>query len=237
MTDFSPNLGMPFLEEGQANADITHNEALLILDTLVQTRVKDKDLNTPPVSPAEGDRYIVAAVATGDWTGNEDKIAFFFGGIWKFITPLQGWRAFVEDELVEYNFNGTAWVTGGVGSGLMLLQANIDSAAGIILQTSAVGVALSTALPATGTFDLFFTGVTSSNVSLMITANETVQSGGGRATFIEKVTANGVGTGRPTITGARVAFVELEHLTCGGCPFMDRQGVNGEFTIELKEMN
>lgn len=46
--------------------------------------VLDKDLADPPVSPTEGDKYIVAAEATGDWVGKEDNIAEWNGTEWVF---------------------------------------------------------------------------------------------------------------------------------------------------------
>ena len=39
---------------------LTHNEALRTLDALVQLMVLDKDLASPPGSPADGDRYRTA---------------------------------------------------------------------------------------------------------------------------------------------------------------------------------
>ena len=51
-----------------------------------QQKVKDKDLATPPVTPApvKGDRYIVAVSTTRAWLGQEKKIAWFEGVNWKF---------------------------------------------------------------------------------------------------------------------------------------------------------
>jgi hypothetical protein len=43
--------------------------------------------STPPVSPTEGDRYIVGASATGDWTGHDDYIAEYTSGTWVFLAP------------------------------------------------------------------------------------------------------------------------------------------------------
>lgn len=49
----------------QAQNHVTYNEALRILDGIVQLSVKDRDLTVPPASPADGDRYIVGSGATG----------------------------------------------------------------------------------------------------------------------------------------------------------------------------
>ena len=46
--DQTPNLELPFIMAAQAQKHITHNEALRILDALVQLSVVARDLATPP---------------------------------------------------------------------------------------------------------------------------------------------------------------------------------------------
>ncbi len=123
----TPRLKLPLLAAAQAQKHITHNEALIALDTLVQLGVIDKDLATPPMGPAEGDCYIVAGSATGAWTGWETRIARFIDGAWRSYIPVEGARAYVQDEEVLYVFDGAAWgslevagylpLTGGTLSG------------------------------------------------------------------------------------------------------------------------
>jgi lysophospholipase L1-like esterase len=88
---------------------VTHNEALRVLDAVVQLGVLDKDLATPPGSPAEGDRYIVAASPTGAWAGHAGSIAVWQDGAWAFHAPRAGWLAWVADEDKLYAYSGTAW--------------------------------------------------------------------------------------------------------------------------------
>lgn len=79
-----------------------------------QASVKDQHLAAPPASPAEADRYIVPAGATGAWSGRTAQIAEFRSGTWTFDTPAVGWTAYVDDEQKLYSWNGSAWVrTGG----------------------------------------------------------------------------------------------------------------------------
>jgi len=108
MTD-TINLGLPCIEGSQAQKHVTHNDALRILDTLVQLAVADRDLTAPPGSPAEGQRWIVKASATGAWTGHDNAIAAWQDGGWQFSAPQTGWCAFVADEAVLVIWNGTAW--------------------------------------------------------------------------------------------------------------------------------
>jgi hypothetical protein len=106
----STHLNLPFILPAQAQKHITHNEALIALDVLTQLAVLDRHLATPPTTPATGDRYIVAASPTGDWTGHADDIAHFDGAVWLFHAPQPGWCAFLLDELGLVAFDGTDWL-------------------------------------------------------------------------------------------------------------------------------
>ena len=106
----STNLGLSFIEAAQAQKHVTHNEALLGLDTLVQLSVIDRDLVVPPGSPSDGDRYLVAASATGDWAGKDGQIAAWQDGAWKFHAPKVGWLIWIADEETLTVFDGTSYV-------------------------------------------------------------------------------------------------------------------------------
>lgn len=109
MTD-TANLGLPCIEGSQAQKHVTHNEALRILDTLVQLAVLDRDLTAPPGGPAEGERWIVKAGATGAWAGHDNEIAAWQDGAWQFSTPQIGWLAYVIDEGALLAFSGSGWI-------------------------------------------------------------------------------------------------------------------------------
>lgn len=110
----TPNLDLPYIMPAQAQKHVTHNEALDLIDTLLQCAVADRDLSEPPEEAQEGERYIVAADASGTWAGREGTIALRREGGWRFLTPRIGWRAWVVDEAVLVFWNGDAWekVTG-----------------------------------------------------------------------------------------------------------------------------
>ena len=48
MPDTTANLGLPLLLPAQAQKHVTHNEALQLLDILVQARVEDRTRTVPP---------------------------------------------------------------------------------------------------------------------------------------------------------------------------------------------
>lgn len=79
--------------------------------------ILDRDLTTPPGSPTLGDAYIPAATATGAWASHEDDIAVWWqepgaAAAWKFFTPANGHRAYVEDEDTLVIWDGYQWFNG-----------------------------------------------------------------------------------------------------------------------------
>jgi Protein of unknown function (DUF2793) len=115
----SPRLGYTELVEGQAIPETDLNEMGRYWEQGAGFFiVKDKDLATPPGSPATGDAYIVAASPTGTWTGHAKSIAFYLGTAWAFVVPIEGTRAAVQDEDVDYRYSGSAWaIFAGSGGG------------------------------------------------------------------------------------------------------------------------
>ncbi len=114
----TPNLQLPYIMAAQAQKHVTHNEAIRALDAIVQIGVADRDLAAPPVSPADGDRYIVGAGATGAWAGKDGQVAAWQDGAWMFYAPLEGWLAWVADEDALVAWDGSAWgAVGGGGAG------------------------------------------------------------------------------------------------------------------------
>ena len=109
MTD-TPHLGLPLIAASQSQKHVTHNEALRILDTLVQIAVLDRDLSAPPTSPSEGERWIVGASPTGAWAGHANKIAAWRDDTWQFSVPKIGWLVYVMDENSLLAWDGSAWV-------------------------------------------------------------------------------------------------------------------------------
>ena len=107
----TPKLGLAELTIGQSGKEITHNQALTDLDQLVNCSVLDKDLATPPGSPANGAAYIVGGSPTGAWAGQAGKLAFWYASTaaWVFKTPQPGWWAWVVDESLRYEYKSGAW--------------------------------------------------------------------------------------------------------------------------------
>lgn len=105
----SIHLGLPYMAPAQALKHITHNEALLALDEVVQLSVLRRDLASPPNAPQDGDRYIVPPASIEEWAGEDMKLAVWRDGTWHFIAPRPGWRSYDEAEGALLIFDGVSW--------------------------------------------------------------------------------------------------------------------------------
>ena len=120
----SSNLGLPFIDAAQAQKHVTHNDALRILDVLVQPAVVSRTVTAPPATPAEGDRYIVPAGATGAWAGQTGKVVVFQDATWVFLTGKAGWVAWVVAEGTLAIFDGSAWIGSAMGGSAIVSTIN-----------------------------------------------------------------------------------------------------------------
>ncbi len=111
MPDQSTILSLPLILPAQAQKHVTHNEALRLLDVMVQLGVSDRTRTLPPAAPTEGARHIVAVGATGLWAGRDGQVALYEAAGWAFLVPRTGWRAHVQAEAAIATYDGTAWVT------------------------------------------------------------------------------------------------------------------------------
>lgn len=102
------HLGLTLVEQSQAQKEVTVNRALSDIDAILNTGALDRNLATPPASPSAGDVYIVAASATGDWAGQDGNIAYF-DQIWRFITPREGMKLWLNNEDKHYVYFNSVW--------------------------------------------------------------------------------------------------------------------------------
>lgn len=205
----TPKIVMPELAVGQAGKEITHNEALAILDQLVQARVVDKDLATPPGSPANGAAYIVASSPTGAWVGHTNHIAYWLTavGVWQFLIPAAGWRVWVTDESKYYEFSGSAWAQSAAFTGGTLTSA-INEAPIVTIASAAtvnIGAAAANTISISGT--------------TTITAFDTIASGALRRLHFQgalTLTHNGTSLILPTAANITTAAGDMAEFVSLG---------------------
>ena len=107
----SPNLNLPYISANQAQKHIPHNDALALIDGLLQLAVISRGLNTPPASLTDGNRFLTGSIPTGDWAGQANTIALRVAGQWLFQPPQAGWVVWVVAEKILLIFDGTIWVS------------------------------------------------------------------------------------------------------------------------------
>lgn len=108
----SPRLGLPFLQEGQAQKHLTLNESLLGLDWRVQARFLSRTLNIEPTTPSDGDMYLLPAGASGSaWASHAAQtVVGYYDGYWEALPFPVGAVAFVADENRYVVLTASGWV-------------------------------------------------------------------------------------------------------------------------------
>ena len=109
MSDTSTNLGLQFLLASQTQKHITLNENLNIIDNLLMLAVNNRVNLAPPISPSDGQRFIIPNSATGEWAGKTNAIATYNNLGWEYCQPKAGFLCFVVDENIFILFDGTNW--------------------------------------------------------------------------------------------------------------------------------
>ena len=97
-----------------------------------QGQIIDRDLSSPPGSPAKGDRYIIKATGTGAWAGHDNAITYYSGSAWVFIAPIEGLVCWIKDEDLFIRHNGSTWdvlipAGGGMGYSLAVFTTNLTN--------------------------------------------------------------------------------------------------------------
>jgi len=110
----TPKLQLPHILTAQAQKEVTHNNALNLLDIFTRPTVLEMAKNTPPGSPTAGDCYVVGASPTGEFVDYEDAIACYTSNGWIFAAPFKWLDVVSEDDQTRYVFDGTAWVQYGL---------------------------------------------------------------------------------------------------------------------------
>lgn len=137
-------LNMPLLDAAQAQKHVTINEALVRVDTLTAARAERRDLTVPPAA-LDGEAYIVASGAGGDWAGQDGRVALALNGGWEFVTPWEGLSLWLTTEGGRTTFAGGVWIDGHSAGGpggattmLRVIEADHVLSAGPVSTTVAI---------------------------------------------------------------------------------------------------
>ncbi|WP_061927276.1 DUF2793 domain-containing protein [Altererythrobacter epoxidivorans] len=100
---------LPFLIPGQAQKEVTVNEAFARIDSLLSLAVAGVSANPPP-EPYEGEAWLVSSEASGVWAGQVDRVAVCIGSAWQFYSPHPGMQV-LNEQTGQYLYCFQGWQT------------------------------------------------------------------------------------------------------------------------------
>lgn len=107
-------LALPLLTAGQAQKEVTVNEALQLLDLVTQARVVAVGLDQPPAVPVEGQCWVVGEAPVDAWTGHAGALAGWTAGGWRFVAPVEGMTLWSAADACGVTRSAGAWQVGTV---------------------------------------------------------------------------------------------------------------------------
>lgn len=122
MADTTPRFALPFILPGQAQKELFHNEALARIDLALHPAVEGPPAAEPPSAPAPGQCWIVAAAATGDWSGRGNLLAMWTTSGWRFLAPPPGTSAWNKASAVPLLWDGFQWREGELACAGLLVN-------------------------------------------------------------------------------------------------------------------
>lgn len=93
----TPRLGMPLLFAGQAQKEVTVNEALTRIDLLLHGSIEG-ERSFPPEAPEVGSLWLVAADAQHEWLNRSGELAGWSEGGWRFAQPRAGMKLYDKEK-------------------------------------------------------------------------------------------------------------------------------------------
>ena len=121
MSDATKRLSLPLILPGQAQKELFHNEALTRIDIALHAAIEGPPLANPPADPVVGQGWIIAAGATGAWSGRDDSLACWTDGGWRYVAPPAGMCVWNKAAGYSLHWTGTAWSMGELPVGSLLV--------------------------------------------------------------------------------------------------------------------
>jgi hypothetical protein len=113
MNETTPRFGLTLLHPGQAQKEMSHNEAITLIDAALHSRAIAVGANTPPAAAATpGDCWVLGDTPIGAWSGHPHAVAAWTDGGWRFIDPVEGMRLWIDVDQGFARFSDGEWWVG-----------------------------------------------------------------------------------------------------------------------------
>jgi hypothetical protein len=106
----APRFSLPLMFVGQSQKEITFNEAILLVDFLLQPIIEGTTTAVPS-APTPGQCWIINSGASGIFAARADQVAAWSEGGWRFIAPKEGMRVYDRARTGHRVYRGSAWRT------------------------------------------------------------------------------------------------------------------------------
>lgn len=110
MSNQTPRLGLPQLVTAQAQKELTHNEALALIDALLHAAIEGVITAPPPLTASDaGKCWLVGEAPTGAFSGKAHWLAYWSGGSWRFVEPRDGMQVWHIGDKELHRFASGQW--------------------------------------------------------------------------------------------------------------------------------
>ncbi|MCW3798630.1 DUF2793 domain-containing protein [Sphingomonas sp. BN140010] len=108
----SARFSLPLLSPGQSQKEVTHNEAIQLLECLVQPVVEGSPGNSPPSAPTIGQQFLIGSAPIGDWGSFAGGLASWTAGGWRVVRPTEGLTVIDRNTALSWCYMAGAWQQG-----------------------------------------------------------------------------------------------------------------------------
>lgn len=129
---------LPLLAVSQAQKEITHNEAIILIDALLHVAIEAVLSVVPTATDSDiGKCWIISGSPAGPWENKVGQIALWVGGSWRFVVPHEGMRVWIKATRRQSLYIAGQWVSAPAISnptGGTVVDSEARAAIGAILQ-------------------------------------------------------------------------------------------------------
>jgi hypothetical protein len=118
----SARLALPFLAAGQAQKELTHNEAMALIDVGLAPAAQSFGLDESPSAPVAGQCWIVGDDPTGVWTGQAGALACWTESGWRFLPAIEGLAVWLQDQRLWAVREADGWVIGNLRAARLVVD-------------------------------------------------------------------------------------------------------------------